>query len=300
MTIKLETLRVYATVVDSGALAEAADRLGRTPSAVSMSLKQLERELDGRLFESDRKTKLTPLGRFVYDEAGRTLSSFDEMIAALRRFARGEEGLVRVAAVPSVATQLLPIVVERFQGARPRVAIEVRDIDSPSVLEAVRDGRVDVGLASSATAVGDLSCRTLMEERFGVLCRADHWLAGLDRPVDWSDLDPDDFIANGLCAQIAAPAFAPTVTGARLMVRNTSSLIAFVLQGFGTTILPSLAVTEIPAQLRFLSLKDPAAVRRILLLTLRRRAASPTVDAFVEEILAAAKSLRWQVSLTRP
>ena len=177
MAIKLEMLRVYATVVDSGALAEAADRLGRTPSAVSMSLKQLEQELGGRLFESDRKTKLTPLGRFVYEEAGRSLAGFDEMVAGLRRFARGEEGLVRVAAVPSVATQLLPMVVEHFQGNRPKVAVEVRDIDSPAVLEAVRDGRVDVGLASSAAAVGDLASRTLMEERFGLLCRADHWLA---------------------------------------------------------------------------------------------------------------------------
>ena len=65
------------------------------------------------------------------------------------------------------------------------------------------------------------------------------------------------------------------VTGARLMVRNTSSLIAFVEQGFGTTILPSLAVKTLPEALRFLPLEDPAAVRRILLLTLRRRASRP-------------------------
>lgn len=61
MAIKIEMLRCFATVAQTGNLAEAAAYLGRTQSAVSMTLKQLEENLGQRLFKSDRKNRLTPL-----------------------------------------------------------------------------------------------------------------------------------------------------------------------------------------------------------------------------------------------
>ena len=65
-------LRCFATVARSGNLADAGDKLGRTPSAVSMMLKQFEEHLGAPLFESERKSKLTALGASaVYDPATR-------------------------------------------------------------------------------------------------------------------------------------------------------------------------------------------------------------------------------------
>ena len=106
--IKLEYLRVFATVAETRALNEAADRLGRTPSAISMTLKQIEDALGGPLFEGERKVALTPLGAFALRHAQTAVAGHNAATAAIRRFARGEEGEVRIAAVPSAATRLLP------------------------------------------------------------------------------------------------------------------------------------------------------------------------------------------------
>ena len=88
--IKLEYLRVFATVAETQALSEAAERLGRTPSAISMTLKQIEESLGGPLFAGERKAALTPLGAFALGHARRAVAEHDAATAAIQRFARRE------------------------------------------------------------------------------------------------------------------------------------------------------------------------------------------------------------------
>ena len=54
-------LRCFCTVAQTGNLAEASNRLGRTQSALSMTLKQFEDHLGKKLFEGERKNRLTPM-----------------------------------------------------------------------------------------------------------------------------------------------------------------------------------------------------------------------------------------------
>ena len=88
--IKLEYLRVFVTVAETRALNEAAERLGRTPSAISMTLKQIEESLGGPLFEGERKAALTQLGAFALRHARKAVAEHDAATAAIQRFARGE------------------------------------------------------------------------------------------------------------------------------------------------------------------------------------------------------------------
>ena len=73
MAIKIEMLRCFRAVADHGSLAEAARTLVRTPSAVSMMLKQFEEHVGAALFESARKSRLTPLGELIHAGVGSTL-----------------------------------------------------------------------------------------------------------------------------------------------------------------------------------------------------------------------------------
>ena len=106
-------LRCFVTVARTGTLGDAAAILGRTPSALSMTLKQLEAQLGEPLFETERKSKLTALGAFVFDQAERELKQFDATVAAISEFATSKQGRVRVAAVPSVAGTILPMAISR-------------------------------------------------------------------------------------------------------------------------------------------------------------------------------------------
>ena len=100
MAIKIEMLRCFRAVADHGSLADAADMLGRTPSAVSMMLRQFEDHIGAPLFESARKSRLTPLGELIRAEAERELDHFERTVRSIESLSRAEHGNVRLSATP--------------------------------------------------------------------------------------------------------------------------------------------------------------------------------------------------------
>lgn len=288
--MKLEQLRVFVAVADSGGLADAGARVGRTPAALSMTLKQIEEDLGGALFEGDRKNRLTPLGNYALAQARRALAECDGAVADIRRFATGAQGLVRIAAVPSAATRLLPAAVQRLRALRPGVQVDLRDIDSVAVAEAVASGAVDFGIATLSEAAPGLVSHRLLEDPFVLVCPAGHRLVALNRPVRWSDIDGAEFIGNGLCARIRAPAVATLMKRSLLTVRNTTSLLTFVEQGFGVTLLPALAAAA-SGTLSYLPLADRKATRKLDLLTRYDETLNPAADALQGAICAVAREM---------
>lgn len=101
--LKLETLRVFVNVAEVGNIREAAERMGRTPSAVSMSLAQIEDQIGARLFESDRKNKLTALGKFVLETARPQIEGYDRTVGMIHAFANNRIGHLTLASIPSVS-----------------------------------------------------------------------------------------------------------------------------------------------------------------------------------------------------
>ena len=266
MAIKIEMLRCFQAVATQGSLAEAARVLGRTPSAVSMMLKQFEDHVGAPLFEAGRKARLTPLGRLTLAEAERELAHFDRTIAAISGLANAEQGLVRLAVTPSLAQTVLPPVLRAFLTGHARVRVDMRDMATEAVHQALRDETADIGLASAGPVAG-LDGECLFSDPFGVVCRTDHRLAQDWDSLGWDDLAGEEFISNGLCSQIRDPGFQPVLDAARLHVPNTASLLGLVSAGVGVTLLPRLAVLPGFDGLKFLPLRDTTAVREVWLLS---------------------------------
>lgn len=266
MSIKIEMLRCFRAVVEHGTLAEAAATLGRTPSAVSMMLKQFEDHVGAPLFETARKSRLTPLGQMIDAAARRELEHFDRTVATIEGLSRAELGFVRLATTPSIAQSVLPPILHRFVRRHPDVRIDLSDMDSRAVREALQADRADIGLAGLGALPG-FDCRPLFSDRFGVICRADHPLARDWDNLTWKDLRGVAFISNGLCDQILNEDFTPIREAARLMVRNTASLLALVKAGVGITVLPRLVMLPEFTDLAFLPLADSDARREVWLIT---------------------------------
>ena len=81
--ISLTGLRSFVAVVETGGVRAAADQIHRTPSAVSMTLKQLELDIGAPLFESERKSTLSNVGRAVLEEARGMLAHYERACAAM-------------------------------------------------------------------------------------------------------------------------------------------------------------------------------------------------------------------------
>ena len=276
--IKLEQLSQFLVVSQCNSLMEAAEQLHRTPSAVSMTLKQIETTLGGPLFEGDRKRDLTPLGRFVYARAERSVSEHRRMLEEIESYAKGDTGLVRIAAVPSAATRQLPEAIASCQQHRPTLNIELRDTDSMAVHAAVLGGTADLGVASLPFEGSSLHHQQLASDAFVCVCSAEHPLARSQSPLAWSSLAKHRFIHNGLCEQIDHPTVSALSTSAHLRVYNIVSLLAFVRKDMGVTLLPESSVTD-NRDLVTRPLRDKSATRSLYLL---RRADYTPAPAVIE------------------
>jgi DNA-binding transcriptional LysR family regulator len=286
MALKIEMLRGFAAVARHGNLSDAASALGRTPSAVSMMLKQLETHLGEPLFETDRKNKLTALGTFVLDQAERELQQFDNTVKAIEGFAKATHGHVRIATVPSVAGTILPQVLSRHINDFDNVDLEVRDMDSGSILHELSRNRIDFGIATLPNSGAGMHSQPLLSDAFGVVCSADHRFAAATGPLGWNALRTERLIANSLSANIQNGAAQALHDAALLSAHNLMSIMAMVHANIGITILPEMAVKAANfSGLAFRPLADPQAKRHIHLLRRTDAGLSPAAKLLERHIL---------------
>jgi len=188
-------------------LADAADRLGRTQSALSMSLKQLESHLGKALFNGERKSHLSPLGEQVFDLAQNQIRQFDQMVQSLEATANASNGLVSVASVPSVAALVFPQLLGHMANKIPGVKIELRDTDTRQVLDALINGKADIGIASGYHSLNGVIATPLFEDQFGLVGAVDHPLLTQRNSPSTDDVVTSMFVRNTLCDLITTRVF---------------------------------------------------------------------------------------------
>ncbi len=248
-----------------------------------MMLRQFEDHIGAPLFESARKSRLTPLGEMVLVETRRELEHFDRTVKSIEGMSRAEQGQVRLAVTPSVAQAILPKILQGFMLRHPGVQIDMRDTDSASVQRELTAERADIGMATLRQMPG-FDRELIFSDRFGVVCPADSPLARDWSELTWKNIEGMNFIANGLCFHISDEGFAPILNASNLMVPNTASILSLVRTGVGITILPELAVLPEVADLAFLPLVDCSARREVWMVTPSGHMLTPAAQAMANAI----------------
>ena len=141
----LAFLRSFVAGVELGSFARAANKLGRSTSAVSAQLKKLEEQAGQSLFRKDgRGLALTPSGEVLLAYARRLLELNDEAALALRGPAL--EGWARLGLQEDFGEALLPQVLGRFSRAHPKVRIEAHVARNTALLQHLASGQLDLAL----------------------------------------------------------------------------------------------------------------------------------------------------------
>jgi DNA-binding transcriptional LysR family regulator len=123
-TIDLDLLRSLIAFDETGSLARAADRVGRTESAVSLQLKRLEEQVDHKLFtRMGRRLVLTDEGYGVLHYARRMLAMNDQLVSAVSP--QPLSGKLRIAASQDFADEILPRVLKELSRKFPAVRFEI-------------------------------------------------------------------------------------------------------------------------------------------------------------------------------
>ena len=235
--LDLDQLQSFCAIADCGSFTEAARRVHKTQSAVSMQIKRLEERLDQALFlREGRSISVTPEGHELYARARRMLRINAEIVDL---FSNDDlAGNIRFGVPDDYAERLLPVILSQFQRTNPKIAVDVKCMASDELLEGMRSGKFDLIVFTQGTL-----------HEFGELFRTERmfWVGGKNGTAVTADPLP---LAVGptSCCWSADAMEALNRTGREYRIAYTSSnataISSAVLSDLAVGILPESALHQ--------------------------------------------------------
>jgi DNA-binding transcriptional LysR family regulator len=279
--LDLVSLQLFSLVARSGSISQGAALAHLAVGAASKRITDLEAAVGSTLLERhSRGVTLTAAGQALQQHAQRILSDVDRLAADLSDHAAGLVGVVRLWANTSAITQFLPPDIAAFVAQNPGIRIELEEEDSSAVVQAVLDGRADLGIFADRTATHGLHTMNYREDRLVLVVPRGHALARR-RSLRFEELLDCDFVSlsegTSLARRLHTEAQAlGRQLRLRIRVRSFDAMCRMVAAGLGIGVLPRDAILPHlrSMDLRQVGLADDWA-RRKLLLGVRDAAAVP-------------------------
>ncbi|MDR5761902.1 LysR substrate-binding domain-containing protein [Caballeronia sp. LZ035] len=254
-TFDLAVLRSFVAGMDLGSFARAADRVGRSTSAVSAQIRKLEEQAGTPLFrKAGRGLALTDAGEVMLNYARRLVELNDEAAVAVRGV--DLEGWIRLGLQEDFGEVVLPDVLGRFARAHPKVRIEARVARNTELLERIDGAQLDLALVWGAAGVSDESQAANLPQ--AIAAPAMRWIVSSSVPWHFDLDEPLPLIAfDRPCLFHSAAAAALDRAGIRWRVAFTSpslsGLWAAAAAGLGVTVRTSYGL---PATVRPLDAEE--------------------------------------------
>jgi DNA-binding transcriptional LysR family regulator len=195
--MELRHLEHFLAVAEEHSFTRAAARIHLVQSALSVSIRSLERELGARLFDrTTHRVELTDAGEALVAEARRTLAAADAARDAVAGVHSGMRGTIRLGIMHSLALIDLAAILTRYHRERPQVRLLPNAVagGSAELTRDVAEGRLDLAFAALPTGYpSTLSVRTLASEEMMLACPPDHPFAKRRR-IDLAELDGERFV----------------------------------------------------------------------------------------------------------
>ena len=252
----------------------AAESCYVTQPSLSMQVQKLEEELGVMLFDRNvRPIAPTKVGKQVIAQA-RVVMADVERLEQITQEATGEmAGELRVGILSTISPYLLPLVIARFSGLYPNVALIFEEMLAAQIIEQIKRDLLDVGLVATSTSSRGIIEEPLFEEPFVGYVSQGHRLYSQET-IQVTDLHLDDLwlMSEGHCfreqtlrlLQGTAPGQADQ-KAVQFESGNLETLQRLVDRGYGMTLLPWLAVqgegSHAPESVR--PFKDPVPTRTI-------------------------------------
>jgi DNA-binding transcriptional LysR family regulator len=286
--MELRHLRYFVAVAEELHFSRAAERLHVSQPPLSQQIKQLEEEVNVRLFDRTKRwVRLTSAGRLFLEHARQVLTQVDGAVLAARRTMGGECDRLSVACVPWADLMAVPRILRRFSELHRRVQVEIQTLTSVQQLRAIKTRTVDVGFMCPSSADKDLQMERLVAHPLMVALPSHHRLAAR------AHLSPRDLAGESyvMLAAGVAPTYAGIVTGywekaevvmkERLKADQPHAVIDLVAAGAGFALVPS-SVQEYEKKRIVCRRLDPAPPELELALAWVPGVESPAINALLE------------------
>ena len=284
----LEALRSFFHVARERSFSRAAKNLHISQPAMSVLIKTLEKELDERLFDRERKgVALTEAGAVLFESAEKIFSDVEEVHARLRELREAGGGHVRVGCSDTVSLYLLPPVLKKFRRRFPKAEITIRNAYTTEILDLLVRAELDFGIVTRPPSLDRrLEARDLFTEPYVVACkkndpllrRAQVSLEALDgRPM--VALEKGTVTRDAIDRALRAAKARPRIV---LETGNVEVQKLYAALGYGCALLPRSAVSDADRRrLEIRPLKGGNLERRVVVVVSRDRYVSRAAQALL-------------------
>jgi DNA-binding transcriptional LysR family regulator len=251
-----EALVMMDTIARTGSFAAAARELGKVPSALTYSVRQLEDALDVLLFDrSSRQARFTAAGTELLNESRRLLAEMDMVANRVRRVSTGWETQLTIAADVVVSRRVLLELCEAFyalrppelEGTGPGTRLRLRTEVLAGTMEALVLGQADlsIGMPAHAIAPPGIETRPLGEAVFVFAVAPHHPLAAAREPVSQALLAQHRGVAVSDSAQRLSPVTVNLQPGQDVLtVSSMQAKIEALMMGLGAGFVPEIQARE--------------------------------------------------------
>ena len=166
--MELRHLRYFIAVAEELHFGRAAELLGISQPPLSQQIQALEQELGARLFErTNRRVELSEAGRLFLEEARLVLAQVDKAADVARRAQLGELGEMKIGFTSSAPfSTRIPRAIHAFRQAFPAVHLNLQEMSSKKVADALVDESIEIGLMRPLPLPDSLRVQELFRERW--------------------------------------------------------------------------------------------------------------------------------------
>lgn len=290
--VTLRQLRAFVALAQTRRFTAAAQQLHITQSALSALVKELETEVDTRLFDrTTRSVAFTVAGRDLLPVAERVLRDLEGGLATLRDLGLKRRGIVTVAVTPVLAASLVPPLCVALAQQHPGLRVVVRDRLAADNLHSLRTGEADLAIGNFGAVGHDIALTQIESSQVGAVVHRQHPLIR-QRSVSWSQLVGQPLILLSLDSafrQVVNQALhdAQVTQAPAFEVAYMGTAIGMVQAGMGIALCPShVGRTLDRKRLKCLPMVDPVVTEGVCVATLKDRSLSAAAQAFFDLALS--------------
>jgi DNA-binding transcriptional LysR family regulator len=284
----LAALRLVPRIVQTGALTKAASELHMSQSAASHALSTLESQLRSRLFVREHEgLRLSEAGQRLLPLMEDALSAIERIRAEAAGLAAFETGNLRVAAVPSLLSTILPPILREYGVRYPGIELSIFEGTDDEVHAWTKSGVAHVGFA--ALPVEGFAAEEVARDEWLALVPASGFQDRIS--ITLKELAKNKFLmSGGGCERHIQRIFALAKVAIRetMMVKEMSTIHAMVDENLGVSLIPRLSFANSGA-CRALPLR-PRLYRRIGMIRWASQIETPPIVAWQALIRAKLKT----------
>jgi LysR family transcriptional regulator, hydrogen peroxide-inducible genes activator len=243
--MNLQELRYFAAVAEFRHFGRAAEVCNVSQPTLSSQIRKLEEELGVTLLErTNKRVDMTPVGRQILEHAHRVLAEAGQIESVARAARDPLVGALRLGVIPTLAPYLLPLVLGPLRKAYPGLAIELWEDQTRALVEGLRSHRLDAALVATAMGTPEITEIGLFAEPLVAVLPPGHRLTAVET-VDEQQLAGDLLVmADGHCLvnQTLSACGAKAGLQSTMQAATLETLVNLVAAGYGTTLIPALAV----------------------------------------------------------